>query len=249
MINNEKVIFNVASMPQRERSLHDTVRSVLPQADELNVYLNDYQEVPWFLYHPKINYYLSTEHLGDLGDVGKFFRVHNQSGYIFTIDDDLVYPATYAEDMIRNIEKFNRKAVITAHGRIFHEGRQCASLYRDFKEGFACTKKTREAFIHLLGTGVTAFHSSTVQVDISIFEAINMADVWLSLHLQENKIPVFCIAHDRGYIRESMNYDRAYTIWNFCHGKDEYQTQIINSITWKLHTCGEKKDTLHHTGI
>lgn len=247
MINNNKVIFNVASMPQREKSLHDTVLSVLPQCDELHVYLNDYQKVPYYLYHPKIFYYLSSEHLGDLGDVGKFFRVHNLQGYIFTIDDDLVYPETYADDMIRQIERFNRKAVITAHGRIFHEGRKCTSLYSDFKEGFACTRQSREAFIHLLGTGVTAYHSSTVEVDLHIFEAINMADVWLSLHLQQNNIPIFCIAHEGGYIRESKNYDRAYTIWNFCHGKDDYQTQMINTVNWKLHTCED--NTLHHSGV
>lgn len=242
--NHERVIFNLATMPSRVNSLQETIESVIQQADEINVYLNDYKSIPEFLYHHKINYFKSQDELGDLGDAGKFFKVSTQKGYIFTIDDDLIYPRTYAADMIRQIERFNRRVVITCHGRIFPD-RKITTIYRDALEFFGCLERTREAFIHCPGTGVSAFHSDTILPPLSLFKASNMADVWLSIYLQKKEIPILCMAHPKSYIRESDKYDRNYTIFNFCHSLDAFQTQQINKIkNWKIHTC---EDTMHHT--
>ncbi len=246
-MNHNAITFNLASIPSRTKSLHDVILSLLPQADAINVYLNNFESVPDFLYHPKIRYFKSQIHAGDLGDAGKFFPVESLKGYIFTVDDDLLYPPDYAKTMIHNIERHKRRAVVTCHGRLFHPNRPVKSLYRDFAQAFSCLKFTPEAFIHLPGTGVTAFHSDTCLPPLSAFEASNMADVWMALFCQKNKIPVFCIQHPSKWIRESQNYDRHYTIWNFCHANDSFQTEQINSIkNWKLYTC---ENSLHHTGI
>lgn len=223
-------------MPQRRASLRQTIESVLPQCDELHIYLNDFSEIPNWLYHHKIFIYASQNEIGDLGDVGKFYNVENEKGYIFTIDDDLVYPPTYAEDCIQEIEACQRKAVVTCHGRIF-PNRPIASLYRDYDEAFHCLRYTRRSFIHMLGTGVTAFHSDTIIPPFSIFKRKNMADVWLSILLQKKKIPILCMQHRDGYIRESEKYDRSYTIWNYLHNNDQYQTEQINKIhSWQIYT-------------
>lgn len=246
-MHHETVTFNLAAIQSRTESLHEVILSLLPQADAINVYLNEFKSVPEFLYHPKIQYYKSQDEAGDLGDAGKFYKVSTLQGYIFTVDDDLIYPRDYAETMIRNIERFKRRAVVTCHGRIFHSGRPVQSIYTDFAEVFGCVKYTHEAFIHFPGTGVTAFHSDTCRPPLNIFKASNMADVWLALFCQKKKIPIFCIQHPAKWIRESQKHDRHYTIWNFCHADDSFQTEQINSIkNWKLHAC---EDTLHHTGL
>lgn len=242
-----KVTFNLASIPSRIDSLHETILSVLPQADFINVYLNDFAHIPEFLYHPKIKYFKSQDEVGDLGDAGKFYCVDELEGYIFTIDDDLIYPSNYVETMIAHIERFNRKAVITCHGRLFNHGRPIESIYRDFSAVFACTRSTNESFIHMPGTGVTAFHADTCRPGLCVFEASNMADVWLAIYCQRNAIPVFCLSHPSKWIKESKRYDRNYTIWNFCHGDDSFQTEQINKINnWQLFTC---EDSLHYTGL
>jgi len=127
-MNHETVTFNLAAIPSRTESLHKVILSILPQADAVNVYLNGFETVPQFLYHPKIHCYKSQEEVGDLGDAGKFYRVASLKGYIFTVDDDLVYPKDYAETLIRQIERFKRKAVITCHGRRFNIGRPVQSM-------------------------------------------------------------------------------------------------------------------------
>lgn len=236
MINNQKVIFNLATMPQRINSLSETMLSILHQADEVNVYLNEFAEVPDFLYHPKINYFKSQEEAGDLGDVGKFYRAGTEKGYIFLADDDIIYPRTYAADMVRHIERFGKKAVVSCHGRILPD-RTIKSYYKDYQEVFPCLETHREGFIHVGGTGVAAFHSSTLTPKLKMFETSNMADIWFSIALQKKAIPVFCPAVRKGYLHDAKGYDHNYTIAKFCAGNDAFQTNAVNSISpWKLHS-------------
>jgi hypothetical protein len=236
MINETQVIFNVASMPSRADSLHKVILAILPQCDEINVYLNEYNYIPEFLFHPKVNYYRSQDHAGDLGDVGKFFRVSDLNGYVFTIDDDLAYPPTYAEDMVRTIERLNRKALVTCHGRVLHTGRPCTSLYKDYAKAYNCTKYCPDGYVHIPGTGVLAFHTSTFKPKLSIFKATNMADVWIALECQRLKLPIFVPEHKVGYISEYPGSDVYYSIWAFCHHDDSFQTSVINSVKkWRLY--------------
>ena len=98
----EKITFNMATMPERIRALEEVIPTIIHQCDELNIYLNLFETVPGFLKHPKIKIYRSQDCLGDLGDVGKFYKCDEWTeGYIFTVDDKLLYPKTYVKDMIR----------------------------------------------------------------------------------------------------------------------------------------------------
>ena len=97
----------MASIPEREHALEDSVASILPQCDQFNIYLNNWDVVPDFLNHKKINVFRSQDELGDLGDVGKFFCCDSwNDAYIFTVDDKLLYPRNYAKQMIGKIEQY-----------------------------------------------------------------------------------------------------------------------------------------------
>lgn len=222
-------------MPQRIGSLHETILSVLHQADKVNVYLNEFSEIPDFLYHPKIFFFKSQHELGDLGDVGKFFKANTEKVYLFFIDDDIIYPKTYAADLIGYIERFKRKAVISLHGRILPD-RPVKSYYKDFLEVFPCLQNHRESFIHIAGTGVMALHSDTFTPEVAMFETSNMADIWLSAELQKRSVPIFCPASRKGYIKDSNKYNHNYSIARFCCSNDSFQTDVVNKhVPWKLH--------------
>src|SRR5690349_16831772 len=121
-MSKEKITFNMASFPPRIESMEDTLASIYDQADEINIYLNDYKQVPEYLKKKKINVFRSQDQYGEIGDVGKFFCYDQWEGYVFTVDDKLIYARNYAQLMIESIEKFQRKAVISCHGRIFNPG-------------------------------------------------------------------------------------------------------------------------------
>lgn len=229
--NMDQIIFNVASIPSRIYSLKDTIDSIYNQCDVINVFLNGYESVFDFLLKDKIKVFRSQEH-GDLGDAGKFFCSGDVKGYYFTGDDDLVYPADYVSLLINEIEKNNRKAVITAHGRVLKN--KSHSYYHDFVAAYSCLRDVKKnVLVHCPGTGVTAFHTDTVNISIEDFEYKNMADIWLAKVCNEHNIDVICFAHKEGWIKESKQYYKKHTIYESCHKTDKIQTQIINSIVWR----------------
>jgi hypothetical protein len=224
----------MATMPSRVSSLKLAVESILSQCDELHIYLNDFDDVPEFLTDPKIKAYLGKYFLGDLGDVGKFFQADLWEGYIFTLDDDIIYPPDYCATMISAIEKYNRKAVITCHGRKFRE-MPVKSYYHNNAETFAFYGGTfKDAQVHIPGTGVMAFHTDTLQLSLSSFQTMNMADIWVALQLQIKKIPAVVIKHMSKWIRKSPIVDENYSIFSYCHKDDKFQTEIVNLVAWQL---------------
>jgi hypothetical protein len=232
----EPIIFNMATMPVRERSLQETVSSIIDQCDELNIYMNGWNHVPDFLHHPKINIFRSQDHRGDLGDVGKFFRCAKWKGYIFTVDDKIIYPANYAATMIDAIEKYGRQAVISLHGRMLKPS--CNSYYHDYERAIRCLDyHPEDTFAHVLGTGVMAFHSSTFKVKLSHFKSTNMSDIWMSIALQKAKVPILLLKHNSGWIRLSRKQDNRLSISSFCSRNDKPQTDAVNALNWRMFTC------------
>ena len=235
----------MATMPPRVEALKDSIPTILPQCDKLFVYLNSFNgNIPDILKHPKIVLFESEKEFdgdGNLGDVGKFYGCDDwEPGYHFTVDDKLIYPESYAVDMIKNIEKYGRKAIVSLHGRTFFTTRQCKSYYFDVERFFGCLQCHPEQFVHEIGTGVMAFHTDTIRVSMDFFPKINMTDILLSVELQKLKIPMLLGAHKQGYIRISTRHDDTYSIHAQCNRKDKPQTDLVNSIKWQINTCPVK---------
>ncbi|ULB45240.1 tetratricopeptide repeat protein [Limnospira fusiformis KN01] len=194
----DKVVASLASIPDRLESLEVTVNVLYPQVDRLNVYLNNYPTVPSFLMREKIYVARSQVH-GNLGDSGKFFWCEEIQGYHFTCDDDLAYPPDYIKTLIGKIEQYQKKAVIGVHGSIF---RQPFNSYQEARNVFHCLHEVEEdTFVHHLGTGAMAYHTSTIEVVRNEFQHINMADIWFSLLAQKYKIPRIVIKHQEGWLQ------------------------------------------------
>lgn len=226
----------MASFPPREKALKESVNSILPQCHELHIYLNDYDSVPWFLNHQKIKVFRSQDEIGDLGDVGKFYQCDNWKGYAFTVDDKIIYPGNYAAVMIKAIEDYNRKAVVSLHGRITKPN--CVSYYHDFIKAFRCLDSvSQNEFAHVLGTGVMAWHTDTFKPKFSSFSTSNMSDIWLSKSLQEENVPGLILRHQAGWIRLSRLQNNRVSISASCSHADEIQTRVVNSVDWTIRTC------------
>jgi len=237
MNNNEWVTFHMATMPSRVVALFDTVNSILPQCDQLHIYLNNFEQVPSFLIHPKITTYMSQREMGDLGDVGKFYKVEGQKGYIFTVDDKIIYPPDYVAQMIATIERTNRKAVVSNHGRNFHSHRLSRSYYLDIQQLFSYLATHQLTFVHELGTGVMAWHSDTLTPGLDWFHHTNMTDIYFSLECQKREIPLLIHQHKTGWLRMSTKHDDSKSIHASCNRTDQFQTKVINGFKWKINTC------------
>lgn len=227
----------MATMPSRIPSLIAMVPGILEQCDELHIYLNEFdqEDVPDILFQPKIRLYHSNQWSGNLGSSGKFYTCDEHEGYIFTIDDDFFYPVDYARRMIDTIEKYKRKAFVFAHGRRVIN-RPCPSYFREKGAFFQCTQSVaQDEFIHIGGTGVMAYHSDTVAMDLEIFKRKNMCDLFVGKWLNDLGIPRVVLKHPEAWLRLTGLTDPNQTISRLVRNDDTIYTQFINEVDWQLH--------------
>jgi glycosyltransferase involved in cell wall biosynthesis len=220
---NKKIICGVASIPDRIESLKDTIESIIDQVDELIIYQNKYYNDS-FLKHPKITVYSSMNTGRDLGDSGKFYKVNDYSDAIyFSIDDDIIYPNNYIETMLTHLRKYSYQCIVTCHGRFLES---TAKTYRDCKNFYSFAKElTRDKSVHFGGTGVMAFDTSYVKIQLSHFFSINIADIWMGLYAQKHKIPIIVVSHDTDWLKLNSKVNLQNTLW-----EKNKNSNILNDI-------------------
>lgn len=187
----------MATFPGRSSTFRNVVERILPQLDELIIYLNEYSSVPDLPISDKIRIHLGTKTAGDLRDNGKFYQLPTDDAYIFTFDDDINYPHDYVDRMIHYIEMFQRSCVVGVHGVIFP--REKREYLRDRNVTFfGAGHKGR--FVDLLGTGTTAFHSSTLSLKLQDFKTKGICDLWFALACHNQKVPLFSVPRVKGWL-------------------------------------------------
>jgi len=220
----DKRIFNITSY-NRQVSLLRTIESIYDQADEINVVLNNYNEIPKELLDYKINIFLSDN---EKGDAYKFLNLEKSLGYYFTIDDDLIYPNNYSEFMIDKVEKYNRNSIITLHGRTFHK----FPIDSFYKKGNSYInhfiyRNDIDTKVHFGGTGVMCFHTDLLKLPIDYFVYPNMADIWIGKYAIENKIDLICSEHLDNFVKQQPIDGSIYDNYST---NDSIQTEIVNEI-------------------
>ena len=213
---------HIASLPDREVSLWLAVDSLYNQVDHIYVALNNYETKPKFLDDCRITSVLLDN---STGDAAKFYFIQRANGYAIICDDDLIYPGTYVQDMIRGINK--HKCIVTLHGRSFLN-KPILDYYQSATNKYRCLDNVvSDVKVDVGGTGVMAFHTGMVKVRYSDFKAPNMADIWMAKIAHDQNVPIMVLAHDKGYLLYTPPKN---TIYDNCSKDCEYQTTLINTI-------------------
>jgi hypothetical protein len=232
----ELITAQLATIPGRESILKDTVTSLYDQVDQLTVVFNGHNAVPnWWANFPRAVAILKDK---NMGDAEKFFNVEHRRGYIFTADDDIIYPPDYISKMIEAIEYFDRECIITNHGRSLMP-RPIQSYYSTkyrIKRAHCEERVDEDIEVEFPGTGVCGWHHSTIpDLSYSDFREPNMGDIWLAIAcrwlpgLEKRRpkdIPIIVNRHEAGWIEAQMTPDE--TIWEQHYGNDKLQTEIVN---------------------
>lgn len=199
------VTASMAFLPERVNA--DVTNSIRRQVDMFHQYKGD----------------------NELGDANKFRGVIGKKGYCFTVDDDLIYPENYVEYMIEKIEKYDRKAVITLHGKIILN-QPISSFYgSDFLKLRCLDKVSKDIPVHIPGTGVMGWHSDTIQFSMNDFPKPNMADIWAGIKCETEGVQRICAKHDAGWLKHISNKTDLY---RQNRSRDKLLTDTINSIEW-----------------
>ena len=194
-----QVFASLATIPARESGLRRVVEALLPQVDALGVYLNEYTRVPSFLDREKIVVARSRDH-GVRGDAGKFFWAGTRSGYQLVCDDDIDYPEDYVDRLVEGIERHGRRAVVGFHGCVLRD--VVADYYTSRRLLHFTRALATDSAVHVLGTGVAGYHASAISVSPEDFAAANMADIWLALLGQRQRVPFVCLRRAEGWLSE-----------------------------------------------
>jgi hypothetical protein len=222
------ITVKIASIPERISQLEATIESFLKKVDSIQVYLNNYSSIPSFLNHKKICVFTSQEY-GDIGDIGKFYQIEQQNGYILTIDDDLIYPPDYVDSMVRKIDFYQRKVLICVHGNILPK-QKLASYYKD-KQGVHFEKELKKDIkVDVPGTGTLGFHTDNIKISQQIFLYPNMTDIWLAVHAKQNNIPIISVERSSDWVIQARGEVFQRSIYQTSFQKDTYQTNVVNNI-------------------
>lgn len=239
-MSSDPVIVGIATFdgPGRRESLMETLESIEKQADYIYVYMNDYADAALQSFFSNVSAIFGETTLGDLGDAGKFYgqSIYNGSAYFLTLDDDLILPPDYVETIVQGIEKYNREAVVSFHGREYY-GKQ-ESYYQSRgrpRKHYPCLVTVQgDHRVPVLGSGCAGWHSSLLSLSMEDFTHRNMADILFSRVLNELEIPRIVLGHSAGWIKHSKNVKPKDTIHAWHYSNDRLQTTIFNSVDWKL---------------
>jgi FkbM family methyltransferase len=197
-LTRSPVVASLASIPERLAGLEAVVEALAPQVDRLNVYLNGHERTPDFLRDARIEVAGGPGH-GDRGDAAKFFWADRVHGYHLVCDDDIRYPPDYAEAILAGLRRQPRPGVAGYHGSLLNE--RIVDYHRSRRLWHFTSALPADTPVHVLGTGVAAYHSSSIAVAPGDFAAPDMADLWLALLGQRQGVPFVCLAREAGWLR------------------------------------------------
>jgi len=232
----DKIYAGIATMKSRGESLKAMLKSIIDQVDHIFIYLNGYDTVPLFVKHPKITPFLPKYHKGDMGSNGKFYKASdpNVNGYFFTMDDDIVYAQNYCSKMIQKLEEYDRKIVVSCHGRTIN-GKIESYYKKDNSDIYGFTRKVEsDQFISVVGTGVMVHHTDTIRFNCSEYPATNMDDIYTSIICQKNNVPRLVMAHENNWLRETKLVPSVLTISTQTRKDDSKETNLINNTDWTI---------------
>jgi len=242
LLDGDPCIVSIASMGYRNQMLSKVIDSLYWQAERINVYLNEYDSIPRFLQRPNIRVAMSQQH-GDRGDAGKFFWSDQlpTSCYHFTCDDDIIYPSDYVARMRYYVDAYKRRALISLHGAILHRFPPSSCYYNKRASLLRCTRAlSDDTPAHIPGTGVLAYHVSTMDVAPSMFKRPNMADIWLGLAAKKAGVPIVVVHHERNWISTLSDPMPNLSIFARFRDCDAAQAALVHSAApWSAPTMPE----------
>lgn len=127
------------------------------------------------------------------GDANKFHPLQGKEGYLFTFDDDIIYPPDYVERMKEWVDHFC--------GAVSWSGKTLGptpDLYDNLTyRQWRCNHVVPAAVpVDVVGTGCMAWHSSLGIPPMEIFTTSYMADIHFSVWASEMGLSKVVVPHE-----------------------------------------------------
>lgn len=214
----------MATFHARKSSFKKAVLSLCGQVDTLYVYVNGEKDE----FYTGLPENVKVIFGDDLNSSGKYFLSDQWKGYVFTVDDDIEYPANYVRTCIEKVEKYERKAVISYHGRILEP--PVVSFFRAKRRYYHFLIENRaDVRVNHVGDGVMCLHTDCLKEPLSheLFKDHGfMSDIIFSIEMNKQHIPMYVCQHTRDWLKQLP------VPWSLgsLQGKDDTkQTEVVNN--------------------
>jgi hypothetical protein len=213
----------IPTHPPREKGLRYALDSLYQQADRIQLMLNGYTQVPkWLAFYKNLDPIIPDKDYGC-----EAIYLNNANGYVYTCDDDIVYPGNYIERTKDSLDKYALQAVVCYHGKRIN--RHVVKYYQDAQVYHFRKNVYEDVRVHIPGTGVMAYHTDLIRFDIAHFTQRNLCDIEAGVLLNGMGIPLYCLAHTDS---DFVPIDTTESIWEDGLKDDSRQVAIVNSTDW-----------------
>lgn len=220
----------LAAIPGRAKFLPRVLSSLRNQVDVLCVYLNGWDSVPRCVTD------LADQHVVDRENRGAERKLHwaqSHSGIYLSCDDDFAYPPDYVATMRSAVERWQGRAIITAHGRTYSG---TAKNFLDTVRGSVGTVYSTVPtgrWVNHGGTGVMGWDTRVVHMP-SEWPERNLADMQVALWAQQNCIPIWLIPHRAQWLHALAVSDPNGLFRRSQTDRHRRRTQALHRTVWRL---------------
>ncbi|MCX7568042.1 glycosyltransferase family A protein [Sulfitobacter sp. F26169L] len=202
------IVATVCCIPARIDGFSKVIAQLLPQVDELHVFLDKFDTVPEFLQNiPKVHVVLSKDLPGDPRDNAKFVPFNDAKKrlgkfYFITCDDDIFYPHDYVRTHVNRLQAYDNSVISGFHG-VLCEEKPKKYFRRRFIYHFQHHALRAPQLVSNLGTGTVAFHSDCFdQLTPSDWAHGGMVDIYFSNECRRRNIAMLCMDRHTGWMRD-----------------------------------------------
>lgn len=228
---DDQIIVSLASIPARRAGLVTVIESLIDQCDRMFVCLNGHPREE-FKNLPDCSriYYSWQEH--NIGPRGKFMYSSVLPGYHIIVDDDLIYPTNYVYTMIQHIERLKRQTVVGLHGKLLLYRRDQPMTFKFYRYDQEITDYEP---VHMLGTGVMAYHRQVFDIDYRQLDEGKIDDQ-VALMAQQQRVPLIVVPHKLGWVQNNTSVSEIQALHQNMDLKRSASERIHSWPNWKLYT-------------
>lgn len=240
-----KKIGMMATYPARRDSLLECLPTILPQLDTLYIYANQYDISALSKTSRIIAEMSKTCNVkiidpvfghGDVKDMGKFWALNSVRGYVFLLDDDLLYPPDYCRTHIKFIEK--HKQVSTVHGRFIKE----FPLHSYFGNTDSLNYKravSTPTVLHIAGTGTVAFSTRYMDAlqpvsELTMKKFMGMADIYFACLINQKGKKIIAVPREERWLTDTRKSIGTVSLYVRTRNHTRQHCKRLNAMSWSL---------------
>ncbi len=223
------VIGSIATMPSRANTFKKTLNSILPQVNQLYVFLDGFEEIPLeLLKQPNCHITLLPQQ-GSLHASSRFLAPHlfGSDATVILFDDDILYPPDYVAQAKLALAQYGGKAIIGFHGTIFLPPH--LSYARNRHTFHFATKLDMDTHVHELGCGTAAFHSSKFRPDPATWRHHQMDDLYMAAEALKTKLSLISIKREANWLTPLAENQKD-SLWRATQQNDRAQTYFMRDL-------------------